>query len=137
MVKRIVMVVIVVGIVVGVAVFFKIDKIDRDSVGDVVYEVVDEENIPGEIMDKINGYGKGMRRASFICSDEMYIVVYYGEQATDGYSIEVSKLYESENSIFLETVLMGPKSVKEVKAVKSYPYIVIRLPLSDKRVVFL
>ena len=147
MVKRSIIAVIVVGIVVGVVVFFKIEKCDSKSVGDVVYEVVEEEDIPREIMDEINGYkskmdeggdyGKGMRRASFLCSDEMYIVVFYGEQDTDGYSIEVRELYESKNAIFVETVLMGPKSVKEIKEVKSYPYIVIKIPVSEKQVVFI
>ena len=147
MVKRVVVAVIVVGMIVGVAVFVKIEKIDRMCVGDVVYEVVEEEDIPREIMDEINGYkskmdedgdyGKGMRRASFLCSDEMYIVVFYGEQDTDGYSIEVSELYESKNAIFVETVLMGPKSVKEIKETKSYPYVVIKIPVSEKQVVFI
>lgn len=137
MVKKIVTVVIVVGIVVGLVMYFKIEKIDKRSVGDVVYEIVEEENIPGEVMDEISGYGKEMRRASYLCSDEMYIVVYYGEQPTDGYSIEVSKVYESDDVVYIETVLMGPKSSKEINEVVSYPYVVIKIPVHDKKVVFI
>ena len=131
------MVVIMVGIVVGLAVFLKIDRIDKESVGDVAYEVAGEEDIPGEVMEEIRGYGKGMKRGSFLCNDKMYIVVYYGEQVSEGYSVKVNKLYESETAIFVETVLMGPASFKEAQGEVSYPYIVIRVPVSGKKVVFI
>ena len=137
MVKRIIVGAVVVGVVAGVVAYFKVDMIDGKRVNDVAFEVVEEENVPGEIRDEIKRFGKEVRRSSYICSDELYIVVYYGEQSTDGYSIEVNKLYESENAIFVETVLMGPKSYKEIKDVESYPYIVLKIPVSHKKVVFI
>ena len=137
MVKKVIVGVIVIGVLVGLVVYFKVERVDRKKVRDVEFQVMEEENIPGEVMDEIEGYGREVRRASYLCSDELYIVVYYGEKDTDGYSIEVSKLYESSDAIFVETVLMGPKSVKEIKEVTSYPYIVIKIPINDKKVVFI
>ena len=101
MVKRIVVGAVVVGMLVGVVAYFKVERVDRKKVRNVEFQVVEEENIPGEVMDEISGYGKELKWTSYLCSDEMYIVVYYGEQSTDGYSIEVNKLYESENAIFV------------------------------------
>ena len=137
MVRKMIGVGMVIGILAAVVAYFKVDMIDGKKVSDVAFQVVEEENIPGEIEEYIAGFGKEMRRASYLCSDELYIVVYYGQQPTDGYSIEISKLYESENTIFVETVLMGPKSVKEIKEVTSYPYVVIKIPFSEKKVVFI
>ena len=137
MIKKIIGVGIVIGMLAAVLVYFKVDKIDRKKVNDVAFEVVEEENIPVEIEEYIDGFGKEMRRGSYLCSDELYIVVYYGEQSIDGYSIDVSKLYESKDAVFIETVLMGPKSSKEINEVKSYPYVVIKIPINDKKVVFI
>ncbi len=137
MVKKIVVGAVVVGLLVGVVAYFKVERMDRKKVRDIEFQVVEEENIPREVMDEIKGYGKELRRASYLCNGELYIVVYYGEQSTDGYSIEVSKLYESSDSVFVETVLMGPKSVKEINEVASYPYVVIKISVNDKNVVFI
>ena len=137
MIKKMIGVGIVIGILVAVLVYFKVDKIDRKKINDVAFEVVEEENIPVEIEEYIDGFGKEMRRGSYLCSDELYIVVYYGEQTTDGYSIDVRKIYESKDSVFIETVLMGPKFSKEINKVKSYPYVVIKIPVNDKKVVFI
>ena len=137
MIKKIIGVGIGIGMLAAVVAYFKVDKIDRKKVNDVAFEVVDEENIPVEIEEYIDGFGKEMRRGSYLCSDGLYIVVYYGEQTTDGYSIDVREIYESKDTVFIETVLMGPKSVKEIKEEASYPYVVIKIPVNDKKVVFI
>ena len=134
--KRIVVVCVWVMILVGMLVCIKFEAIDKKRVRDTPYEVVLEENIPGEIMGELQGFGKGVCRCSYICSDNLYIVVYYGEQATDGYTVEINELYESSNAIFVETTLKGPTSYKDVKEEESYPYVVLKLKLSDKKVVF-
>ena len=80
-------------------------------------------------MDEIN-------RKSYVCSDQLYIVVCYGAQPTEGYSIEVNELYESSNAIIVETTLIGPSRQEQVVDTVSYPYIVLKLENIDKTVVF-
>ena len=124
-------------ILAGLLVCIKFEAVDKKRVRVLEYEVVLEENIPGEIMGELQGFSKSVCRCSYICSDSLYIVVYYGEQATDGYTVEINELYESSNAIFVETTLKGPTSYKDVKEEESYPYVVLKLKLSDKKVVFI
>ena len=135
--RRLVVVGVWVVILVGLLVCIKFEAVDKKRVRVLEYEVVLEENIPGEIMEELQGFGKGVCRCSYICSDSLYIVVYYGEQATDGYTVEINEPYESSNAIFVETTLKGPTSYKDVKEEESYPYVVLKLKLSDKKVVFI
>lgn len=123
-------------ILAGLLVCIKFEAVDKKRVRVLEYEVVSEENIPGEIMGELQGFSKSVCRCSYICSDSLYIVVYYGEQATDGYTVEINELYESSNAIFVETTLKGPTSYKDVKE-ESYPYVVLKLKLRDKKVVFI
>ena len=119
--RRIVVVMVWVVILAGLLVCIKFEAVDKKRVRVLEYEVVLEENIPGEIMGELQGFSKSVCRCSYICSDSLYIVVYYGEQATDGYTVEINELYESSNAIFVETTLKGPTSYKDVKE-ESYPY---------------
>lgn len=135
--RRIVIVVVWVVILAGLLVCIKFEAVDKKRVRVLEYEVVLEENIPGEIMGELQGFSKSVCRCSYICSDSLYIVVYYGEQATDGYTVEINELYESSNAIFVETTLKGPTSYKDVKEEESYPYVVLKLKLRDKKVVFI
>jgi hypothetical protein len=101
------------------------------------YKVLSEEEIPIEILEEIEKYKEESVQCSYICSDKLYIVVSYGMQDTSGYTVEVNDLYESSNAIFVKTTLKGPASLKEAKEEITYPYIVLRISLSDKKVVFI
>lgn len=135
--RRIVVVMVWVVILAGLLVCIKFEAVDKKRVRVLEYEVVLEENIPGEIMGELQGFSKSVCRCSYICSDSLYIVVYYGEQATDGYTVEINDLYESSNAIFVETTLKGPVSYKDVKEIETYPYVVLKVKLSEKKVVFI
>ena len=117
--------------------FMKITKIDKKRVNVMEYKVLSEEEIPIEILEEIEKYKEESVQCSYICSDKLYIVVSYGMQDTSGYTVEVNDLYESSNAIFVKTTLKGPASLKEAKEETTYPYIVLRISLSDKKVVFI
>ena len=53
-----------------------------------------------------------------------------------GYSVEVTELYETENAIFIHTNLLGPGKEEETKEITTFPYVVVKLKLIDKNVVF-
>lgn len=112
------------------------ENIDREKIRDLEYIVLSEEQIPEEIFERIVEEYENFGRSAYICSDELYIVVCYGAQPTEGYSIEVNTLYESSNAIIVETTLKGPSRQDKVEAEISYPYIVLKLEKNDKMVVF-
>ena len=60
----------------------------------------------------------------------------YEAQPTGGYSISVKELYLTENSIILQTELMGPEKGEDPGTEQSFPYIVLRTELLEEPVVF-
>lgn len=113
-----------------------IEEIDKEKIRDLKYEIVPEEEIPEEVFEKIVSQYENFNRSAYLCSDKLYIIVCYGAQPTEGYSIEVDNLYESSNAIIVETTLKGPSGFEKVEEDISYPYIVLKIEKNDKMVVF-
>lgn len=137
MFKKICIFLAVAVIIVIICMFMKITKIDKKRLNDIEYKVLSEEEIPIEILEEIEKYKQESVQCSYICSAKLYIVVTYGRQDTSGYTVEVNDLYESSNAIFVKTTLKGPATLKEAKEEITYPYIVLSISLSDKKVVFI
>ncbi len=137
-VKRLIMGVVLCGLTVGL--LYAIDSchttIDREKLRDISYEIVDEEYIPAEIYEQLVQDMDEVNRKSYLCSDNLYIVVCYGAQPTGGYSIQVDELYESSNAIIVDTTLIGPSKQDKVDTAISYPYIVLKVENVGKTVVF-
>ena len=53
-----------------------------------------------------------------------------------GYSIQVLDLSESDDNIYIETVLNGPKENELVLKAKTYPFIVVKIERNDKNVIY-
>ena len=66
----------------------------------------------------------------------LYICVGYGKQESGGYSVTVNELYETDNAIYVNTNLLGPKAGSSPGTSPSYPYIVLKIEFRDKTVVF-
>ena len=66
----------------------------------------------------------------------LYICIGYGKQESGGYSVTVNDLYETENAIYVNTNLLGPKAGSAPATSPSYPYIVLKIEFRDKTVVF-
>ena len=75
-------------------------------------------------------------RLTYSDDQNLYIVVGYGKQDTGGYSITVNELYLTENSIVLDTDLLGPEKGESGGTEPSFPFIVIKTELSELPVVF-
>lgn len=113
-----------------------VKDIDREKIRDLEYEVLEEEKIPEEVYEQVINDMDEFCRKAYVCSDVLYIVVCYGAQPTEGYSIDVDYLYESSNAVLIETTLKGPSKMDKVAEVISYPYIVLKVENVDKTVVF-
>lgn len=93
---------------------------------DVEYEVMDEDEIPQKILEKI--FEKKEEQATFTFSngEELYIIICYGAKETGGYSIKVDSLQKCNNEIVVKTVLIEPKKEEVVTRNTSFPHIVLK-----------
>jgi len=66
----------------------------------------------------------------------LYIAVGYGQQESGGYSISVSDFFLTENSIILDTELIGPSVSEDLVMAPSYPFIVIKTEKIEQPVMF-
>ena len=107
-----------------------------EKIKDLDYTVIAEDNIPEELLSKIEERKADTFRMTFEDQGFLYICVGYGTQNTGGYSIAVNELYETANAVYIDTNLIGPKPEEKSNPVESYPYVVVKTEFIDKPVVF-
>ena len=110
------------------------------KVQDLEFTVVRESEIPQELMQHIESKKENEFKCTFYNKDKMdylYIVVGYGKQATGGYSVAVESLYLTQNSIYIDTSLIGPAKGDVVTQAITYPYVVVKIEYRDKPVTFI
>lgn len=100
------------------------------------FTVVDEERLPEELLKLVEEKKAEPFKLTYADGGYLYLCVGYGKQETGGYSITVNELYATDNAIYLDTNLIGPKEAEAKGENPSYPYIVIKTPFMDKTVVF-
>ena len=107
-----------------------------DKVRDLDFSVVADTDIPQELRQIIAEKQQSPFKLTYSDDKNLYIVVGYGKQASGGYSIAVNDLYLTDNSIVLDTELIGPEKGENAGTEPSYPFIVIRTEMSELPVVF-
>lgn len=107
-----------------------------EKIRDLEYTVIAEDNIPQELLAKIEERKENTFKLTFEDQGFLYICVGYGTQQTGGYSITVNDLYETSNAIYIDTNLIGPSPEEKSKQVASYPYVVVKMEFLEKPVVF-
>ena len=113
-----------------------VEKEDQDKVRDLEFAVVSEAELPEELAKLVAEKKAAPFKLTYSNDQGLYIVVGYGEQATGGYSIAVRELYLTENSIVVDTELLGPQKGEEVGVEKSYPFQVIQTEYLENPVIF-
>lgn len=106
----------------------------NDKVSDLSFHVVEQKEIPDELMDIIEEKKEGAFNLSYEDGDMLYVVVGYGKMQTGGYSIEVPQFYLASDSIVIDTNLIGPKT--EAVRQASYPYIVVSTEWREEPIVY-
>ena len=114
----------------------KITGTSSKKVADLEYTVVEDQDIPTELMKIIDEKKQNSLRLTYTTKDYIYIVAGYGTQSTSGYSIKVNEVYLGQNAIYINTNLIGPSKGEEVNENATYPYIVIKIEKRDDPVVF-
>lgn len=109
---------------------------DVKKIKDLEYTIVEDADVPVELKTIIDGKKEKPFKLSFSNTEYLYIVVGYGAQNTGGYSITVDELYLTDNSIYIDTNLIGPSKEDIVTQAITYPYIVVKTEYLDKKIVF-
>lgn len=113
-----------------------VQKEDQDKVRDLEFTVTGEADLPQELAQLIQEKKAAPFKLTYSNDQGLYIVVGYGEQQTGGYSISVRELYLTENSIVIDTELLGPEKGEEAGVEKSYPYIAVQTEYLENPVIF-
>lgn len=114
----------------------KTEETDIKKIKDLEFTVVEDADVPEQLMEMINEKKKEPFKMSYSNTDNLYIVVGFGEQPTGGYSISVDELYLTSNAIYIDTNLIGPSEKEYVSNAITYPYVVVKTEFIDKRIVF-
>lgn len=114
----------------------KSENTDVKKIKDLEFTVVEDADVPEQLMQIINEKKKEPFKMSYSNEDNLYIVVGYGEQSTGGYSISVDELFLTSNAVYIDTNLIGPSETDYVTNAVTYPYVVVKTEFIDKSVVF-
>lgn len=114
----------------------KSEDTDIKRIKDLEFTVVEDADVPEQLKEIINEKKKEPFKISYSNTDNLYIVVGYGEQPTGGYSISVDDLFLTSNAVYIDTNLIGPSETDYVTNAVTYPYVVVKTEFIDKRVVF-
>ena len=113
------------------------DAQEDGKLRDLDFTVVSQEEQPDALRDVIEEKKTKPFQISYTRGEDLYIAVGYGEQECSGYSISVNELFETENSIVIDTTLIGPKETEQTAKTPSYPYVVAKTEgIADKNVEF-
>lgn len=113
-----------------------VEETNRTKVADLEYSIIEDSEIPEELMAMIEEKKAADFKLTFEMGDDLYIIRGYGEQETGGYSIRIKDCYLTSNAILFDTELVGPRKGENTSASPSYPYIVIRTRNCDQSTIF-
>lgn len=113
-----------------------IKKSSDDKICDLEYTVVEDGEVPEELMDLIEKKKEEVFNLTFDNGECLYMVAGYGAQPTSGYSVFIREMYETDNAICVESGLKGPDKTEKVNDIVTYPYVVVKIEYTDKTVLF-
>lgn len=113
-----------------------VQETDEAKIKDLEFTVVENEKVPEELKEIIEKNKESEIKMTYQIGQYLYIIRGYAKQKTGGYSIAVKQCYLTEDSIHVETDLIGPESEQKLQGDPSFPFIVLKLEYMDKAVVF-
>ena len=94
---------------------------------EVSFTIISKECIPDSLAKLIEERKEEEMKLTYVDQGKRYIVIGYGRQNSGGYSIYIKDFYKTENALYVDTCLMGPKEKKEAQETASYPVMVLRI----------
>lgn len=109
---------------------------NQQKLRDLEFTVLDKDTVPDEFKLLIEEKKNAPFKLTYADQGQLYIAEGYGAQPTTGYSVEVADLYETEDTVCINTNLLGPEKGEETKEAATFPYVVIQLEYIEKDVLF-
>lgn len=113
------------------------EKAEYEKTGTADYTVVEEADVPTELLDIIKEKKSGEFKLTYLAADALYVARGYGEQPSGGYSIAVDDLYLSGTDLCIKTTLIGPAADEKVTMAVTYPFLVLKLQPMETEAHFL
>ncbi|MCD8398035.1 MAG: protease complex subunit PrcB family protein [Lachnospiraceae bacterium] len=110
-------------------------KTEEGEKTEVDFSVMTDKELPAELLAVIEENKESEMRLTWTDGEEMYLIRGYGKQSTGGYSIAVAECAEDEETLWFDTRLIGPQDTEELSKEASYPYLVVKIALTEKEVV--
>ena len=114
-----------------------IEKMEEEKKRDLAYTVIEQDEMPQELKEQIEKEEKNVFGITYADQGILYAARGFGEKKTDGYHVEVTACYETEDTIYVTTELRGPQKGENIKKEKNCPYVVIKMDYEEKQVMFL
>ena len=112
------------------------EKEKEEKLEDLEFTVVGERDTPEKLKELIIQKKTGPFKLTYTDGQDMYIVIGEGAQKGGGFSIIVNELYRTENSLVIETELLGPEKGMDVGTEESYPVLIVKTGCYEEPVVF-
>ncbi len=111
-------------------------KENQEKIREPSFTVTDKLKVPDELQTRIEEEKASPFRLTYCDQGILYIARGYGVKEKSGYSVEVTELYETEESVVIHTKLMGPEKGEKTKEAATWPYVVVQMEDLGKDVVF-
>lgn len=109
---------------------------DTEKTGEVDFTVVRKDDIPKEWLTVIEEQKEEEMNLTYTDGAYLYIAKGYGRQDSGGYSVSVLSCYETERAVCVETRLSGPSGQETTVDAETCPYLVIKVEMTEKYVIF-
>lgn len=112
------------------------DETETKRGADWDYTVVPTQDCPQDFLEEIEKKKMNAFQMTYDDGEYRYLAVGYGEQEKNGFSIQVQGIYEKGDTLCMDTSLVGPNEDEIVLNKKSYPYLVVKVQKTGKKVEF-
>ena len=109
---------------------------EEETKREIPFVIVSEECLPKELHSFIEQKKEKEIKSTYVDAKDRYIIIGYGKQNSGGYSIYIKDLYVTDNAIYVDTSLLGPKEKSKKENIPSYPVIVLQISEMGLPVVF-
>lgn len=120
-------------VIIGSLIVPKILKGKEDTVR---YKVVEEEDIPEQIVDMLPKYIMEERALTCKYKDDIYVIVTRGEKKSKGFSVDIDKIVREKHSkdkfqITVYAKFEDPKPDEVLPQEYDYPFIIVKTRLKQ------
>lgn len=135
--KKITALIITIIMIIPILIGCSMSETASNKLRDLEFTVVGEDKQPEALKEIIAEKVGEAFQISYTIGEDLYIAIGYGEQPSGGYSISVNEFYETDDSMCIDTTLIGPGKAENVTNTPTTPYIVIKTEnIEDKTIEF-